>query len=1141
MKLLERVNLIQFFLYEARDIDIGRNTAFLGPNGTGKTALLDAIQVVMLAADGNRISFNAASDGKKKRSRSLRDYCLGSFVPGGSSYQRTSANTYVGLVFRDTITGVPFTAGVSLQAHVEDTKSVVNGYFILPGIELTAKQYLQIEGQRETVMPWRVFQHMASDLCRLEANTTPHIIPHNRDDFIRRLLIDHLAGPGDKPNSQSFRAAFSRSLKLNEDIVDLNETLRQHLIEPMPTRITEFRERLNEVRDMRDLIRRLKERITQATGIANTYAVVQQERTSEANLTALKHVYSTERRAEAVDAAEISREELEESLGRTKLELGRANAQSKLATAAHEHALTALLSNPEYQQQATHSRELHLLETQFSEKQSQLRQQFQSMLAALTAASGLPEIEAQQSSFEETIVQLQNLEEMFESESIPTPGELQRTLQAVSQAFDVLRRTTAKAEADAVAAKDRLRDTEIARSRANRGLTALHDRTTALLRILANGGIEATPVCDLVTVSDPSWQAAVESWLGRHVEALLIPEDKELEAIKLYRSKAAEGIYRVKLALPSRIREWHDNDNGPYAAQLIQGQNQLAVRYLQGELGRTMLAETSEELRAGSKAISKDGMVSSGGGVERQQLPKTSDLKLGRKDVDAMRRHAEQASQVAESHSRKADEAADRLVKGLEALTPFANAESLQASLESTFMAKTQANAGAADLREQLAGTKTAALAELEERKRLTHEDADRANQLVIKWSKEESRLEEQLKQLREQLDFLRRQLDLETTSERESRLNPLYNANEVERHRKRLDERHGDNWGLKLNGLDQALHSAKGKAEHNDREAWSLLASYLKDYNLQNTDIRSDDWKNAYIFILEDQMRLQNMELVEQEEKAEEAYQAAVKVFRSDVAQALLAGFDRIEEQIAGLTAILKNAPAFSNNERYEFKFKVVEEHKNLYDFLLRVRTHGSEDDLFGGPGEVPDEFRALVEGDSTSPLLNEASPLNDHRRFFSYDVEVFQDAASLGLLSKRFEQASGGEHRTPVYLIFGASLAACYGKSKDSLSGGGIMLLDEAFEKMDPQNIRATVQFLNALGLQLILAGPESDQAKLSSFLSIYYDMSRFGTRNVQMKKNVVKEASRELLQSDNYLLNPELLQQEINRLKEEQDELR
>ena len=1139
MILLERINLIQFFLYEAKDVDIGRNTAFLGPNGTGKTALLDAIQVVMLAADGNRISFNAASDSRKKRSRSLRDYCLGSIVPGGSSYQRTSANTYVGLVFRDSITGVPFTAGVSLQAHVEDAKAEVNGYFILPGVALTARQYLQTEGKRETVMPWRIFQHMASELCRSEAHTTAHITPHNRDDFIRRLLIDHLAGPGDKPNSQSFRAAFSRSLKLNEDIVDLNETLRQHLIEPMPTRITEFRERLNEVRDMRDLIRRLRTRIDEATTVASTYAVVLQERTSEANLAALKHVYATERTAEAVDAGEIEQEKLEKLRERARQELERARTQASLASNARDLALMALTSNPEYQQQAGHAGELSLLEKHFGEKQEQIRAQFEAMQNALAAACDLPEVESSRSSFEETGEQLRGLEQLIESDSIPALDSLQHALQAVSQAFDVVRRATADAETKAERARDQYRDAEIARTRTGHGLTSLSEKTTTLLRILANAGIDATPVCDLVTVSDPEWQGAIESWLGRHVEALLIPEGKELEAIKVYRSRAADGIYRVKLALPSRIRDWRASDSEPYAAQLIQGQNQLAVRYLQGELGRTTLAESNEQLRVGTKAISKDGMVSSGGGVERRQLPKASELKLGRKDVSAMRQHAELAFQAAETQHNQAGKAVARLEKGLQRLTPFADAESLQASLESAVLAKAQASAHASHLREQLTSTQSVALTELNEKKRRADEAAAAANGQVVSWAEEGAGLDKQLTLLGEQLSAFRVQLALDTARERESRQNPLYNPNEVERHRKRLDGRHGDDWNAKLNGLEQAIASASGRAGNSDRDAWNLLASYLKDYNLQNTDIKSSDWMGAYRFILEDQQRLVDLELVEHEERAEEAYQAAARVFRSDVAQALLAGFDRIEEQIAGLTSILKSAPAFSNNERYEFKYKVVEEHKSLHEFLLRVRTHGSEDDLFGGPGEVPEEFRALVEGDSSSPLLNETSPLNDHRRFFSYDVEVFHGSESLGLLSKRFEQASGGEHRTPVYLIFGAALAACYGKSKDSLSGGGIMLLDEAFEKMDPQNIRSTVQFLNALGLQLILAGPESDQGKLGAFLSIYYDMSRFGGRNVFMKKNVVHDAARELLQSDNYLLNPELLQQEIDRLKEEQNE--
>ncbi|MDD0996246.1 hypothetical protein M5G20_10230 [Pseudomonas sp. TNT2022 ID1044] len=197
MKLLEHVVLVQFFLYGGEDLETGLNTAFLGPNGTGKSAILDAIQVVMLAADGSRTHFNAAGEGKK-RARTLRDYCLGAYVPGIKEYARTSANTYVDLVFRDTETGIPFTAGVALSARVEDSHHEVEGLYILPGVALTPKHHQQTEGQRETVLPWKDFRHVAADLCRLEGHGTP-VITRHKDEFIRQLLIDHLAGPGTSP------------------------------------------------------------------------------------------------------------------------------------------------------------------------------------------------------------------------------------------------------------------------------------------------------------------------------------------------------------------------------------------------------------------------------------------------------------------------------------------------------------------------------------------------------------------------------------------------------------------------------------------------------------------------------------------------------------------------------------------------------------------------------------------------------------------------------------------------------------------------------------------------------------------------------------------------------------------------------
>ena len=70
---------------------------------------------------------------------------------------------------------------------------------------------------------------------------------------------------------------------------------------------------------------------------------------------------------------------------------------------------------------------------------------------------------------------------------------------------------------------------------------------------------------------------------------------------------------------------------------MIEGEDKAAVRYLQGELGQLSLANSSEQLQAGAKAISSDGMVSSGGGVERMRLSARNELLIGRGDNDTPR------------------------------------------------------------------------------------------------------------------------------------------------------------------------------------------------------------------------------------------------------------------------------------------------------------------------------------------------------------------------------------------------------------------------------------------------------------------------------------------------------------------------
>ncbi|WP_165424219.1 SbcC/MukB-like Walker B domain-containing protein [Pseudoxanthomonas winnipegensis] len=1134
MKPLESLGMVQYFLYEREDLELGGNTAFLGPNGTGKTALLDAFQIVLLAADSNKTHFNASGEGKK-RARTLREYCLGVYGQSDAERCRASANTYINLVFRDPETEVPVTAGVSLSANAEDPDHTFNSLYILPGVALTTLDHTDPETGGKTILPWRKFQHVAKDKCTL-AGTTP-IFTQNREEFLRQLFIGHLASPGERPNTRAIRSAFARSLKLNKDVDDLNETLRQHLIEQRLTNVKAFRTRLEQFRDVREMIRRLVDRIERAGVVADRYAQVKRERTTHANLDALRALYEAERIAEELGNQQDQAETLKQQLETAILDLARAETEKTQAQKARDRAFELRSIDPEYLKQAGESERLKDKEARQADTRKELDNLLKLALETAVAAGKLPVVSHHQGDFEDAINQLLDLQRHAEAISVPEPVAIQSAMQAMAHLRDLVNKALFAAEREAEKARDDARDARTAWERSQRGLTQLRPAVTALQRLLADAGIDARPICDLLKITDPQWQPALETYLGIHVDALLVPEARELDAIRIYKEhKEARSIFRVKLALPSRGRPWIAKGGGKFAAQLIEGQDKAAVRYLQGELGQLSLADSAEQLQAGTKAISRDGMVSSGGGVERMRLMARDELLIGRSDTDTQRHATQAALDEAQAAFERAKIQAKLIVPMEQRLALFADVQTTYPRLEALFTANAADHRELRDLRDALVATQSDQLGILNANfeaagKRLTEADANEKRLIGLR-----STLDSESKTVQNRIDSLVQRQELVKLDETRTRQHPLYNANEVQRHRERYDGRHDDNWQELLTSLHTAIQNADKAATHHDREAWEKFSLYIRDFQLHNIDVASSQWERAYAFILEDKQRLEDLELADQEAKSQEAYDAAVKVFRTDVAQTLLEGFEAIEEQINGLNDVLKQAPEFSNGERYSFKYAPVEQHRTLYDFLKRVREHGdAEEDIFGGTGKVPEEFKALVEGDASSELLHETSPLNDHRRFFSYDVEILSQNKPIGLLSKRLGPGSGGEHRTPLYVIFGAALAAAYGKARGKQTGGGIMLLDEAFEKMDAQNVRATADYLNALGLQLVMAGPEADQAKMSSFLNIYYDMARYGSRTVQLTKNVVLDEARELLQSDNYLLHPELVEQAMITIAE------
>ena len=100
MRKLNRLLLINWLNYSFELIDFGRITFLTGKNASGKSTIIDAMQLVMLG-DASGSFFNKAAN--EKSGRTLESYLYG-YVPsdGSQNYRplRTSAFTsYVALEF----------------------------------------------------------------------------------------------------------------------------------------------------------------------------------------------------------------------------------------------------------------------------------------------------------------------------------------------------------------------------------------------------------------------------------------------------------------------------------------------------------------------------------------------------------------------------------------------------------------------------------------------------------------------------------------------------------------------------------------------------------------------------------------------------------------------------------------------------------------------------------------------------------------------------------------------------------------------------------------------------------------------------------------------------------------------------------
>jgi uncharacterized protein YPO0396 len=572
-------------------------------------------------------------------------------------------------------------------------------------------------------------------------------------------------------------------------------------------------------------------------------------------------------------------------------------------------------------------------------------------------------------------------------------------------------------------------------------------------------------------------------------------------------------------------------------AELIAGENTAAVAYLRRQFGDIMRAETDREaLAPNARTLTKDGMLVGAGEIDRLRISAAATLKIGA-DRGEQRETLRNEVVRLQREMAKLGEENERAKKLHEGLLVIADEVAVLKFMDNAWSEMQAARAAVESLTLRLASAADEEYVRLGQKEAAKEAESQDMAGIWSQLQRELGATENAVGVLRENESKARQAWEALIEQEKILRGKPNYDPEFAERQWDSLLKKHGDRWGEMHNYClrrSKDAESDKNRAVSGGTAAMGgFIASYREQVSLELTG----DWRRAQAWLAELLKRLRDTELDKYRNDMEAAYHTSQETFRKDVAIALHTNIEGLDATMNRLNKVLLSCPPFTNGERYRFRRTVREDLKDLLTFIKNVAEHGAQGDLLGSPGEMPEEFRRLLDEKTAPGAAGMRSPLDDYREFFEFDIEILREDPETGTnkvvghLSKRLGPGSGGEHRAPLYVIAGAALASAYRINQGSGDGIRLIVLDEVFNKMDLANIIASMRYLESLGMQVLMASPGENLGALTAFMDRYYEILRDpGSNAILMEGHNVSAETRAMFRDDLPEFNPELVEQEV-----------
>lgn len=1063
---------------------------FTGHSGSGKSTVIDAMQIVLYANTDGRGFFNkAAADDSD---RSLIEYLRGMVNIGDNnefSYLRNrNFSSTIVLELKQTDTERCQCVGVVFD--VETATNEIGRLFFWHEGPLWENAYRT--GGR-TMTTEEVKEYLQSHYGKEDYYCGSH------NERFRKQLYDIYLGGLD---SEKFPLLFKRAIPFRMNI-KLEDFVKEYICMEKDIHIEDMQESVMQYGRMQKKIADTREEIDGLTRLTELYRVMEDKRREET-----KQDYFC-RKLELLKQDEEVRE-LQDKIGLDEAELLK---DKKLLVTLDQNIQDLTAQGEELLRQIMESG-YEGLKTQLESVNSLAERLSSSKAYFQTTVEKLKAWKDEDVTYNSVIWAIEELEKGRVSE-----GELQKLQRDLKDIREEVREQVQDA-------KNRLRDLKKEEKQAADELTRLKQGDRAypaeveqarafLLRRLAEQTgrqVQVEVLADLLDIRDERWRNAVEGYLGGNKLSLIVEPRYAKLAMELYRELDAKQYYSVAVLDTEKVEQEEHPVLANALSEEVTASRSYIKAYINFQLGKVVKCETVEELRSCRIGITADCVlyhsyriqhINPNNYTRMAYIGKSSvkrRMKLLREQLEALERKMEPQEDIVKQGSR---------ILELEALTSptevylgwFKDMEELKGTLREK-----------ARLEKKLEEIKTRNVDQWEKERQAVNAvcDSKKAEQKELErvvWGIEDrirqSRAaavdgQERVLQLRDALTvwMVEKSADRvggpKADSENstaffdvcEQELQDFVSGRRTVRTSKLLE--------LCQSGMEKARQEVQGARDG----LIGARSEYLKRYvNRSNLPLTEED-NQKYEELLE---RLSCDKLEEYQKIASEQAKAAVEHFKEDfiykIRDAIKEALDRKEELNRVISrldfgkdkyrfVIGRNKGAFG--PYYDmFMDKNLEinpsQLNNNMDYQMNMFSMEHEDSYGEQMNELINVF--IPPENATQEQMEEArrnmERFADYRTYLSFDMEQLieneEGTMKIGL-SRMIRKNSGGEGQNPLYVALLASFAQAYRinltpklQRRPTIR---LVVLDEAFSKMDSEKVASCIELIRGLGFQALIS---------------------------------------------------------------------